>query len=88
MAVCDTGGEELHYPLEPKIAEHPELFTSCSSIRETLWLLLYRHHLLGAFSTVLENDVQLVEAVFGRIKLFGGAASTVLCNNNAKRTDG
>ncbi|KAF9158137.1 hypothetical protein DFQ26_007956 [Actinomortierella ambigua] len=27
---------------------------------------------------MLDNDVQLVEAAFGRIKLFGGAARTVL----------
>jgi hypothetical protein len=67
-----------HCSLEAKISEHPELFTSCSSIRETLGLFLYRHHLLDAPSTVLENDVQLVEAAFGRIKLFGGTARTVL----------
>ncbi|KAG0272672.1 hypothetical protein BGZ95_011551 [Linnemannia exigua] len=64
--------------LESKIADHPEFFTSCSSIRETLGLFLFRHHLLDAPSTVLENDFQLVEAAFGRIKLFGGAARTVL----------
>ncbi|KAF9086005.1 hypothetical protein BGX29_001653 [Mortierella sp. GBA35] len=64
--------------LKTKIANHPELFTSCSSVRETLGLFLYRHHLLDAPSTVLENDVQLVEAAFGRIKLFGGTARTVL----------
>lgn len=66
------------YSLETKIANHPELFTSCSSVRETLGLFLHRHHLLDAPSTVLENDVQLVEAAFGRIKFFGGAARTVL----------
>ncbi|KAF9178440.1 hypothetical protein BGZ50_007702 [Haplosporangium sp. Z 11] len=60
--------------LESKIADHPELFTSCSSIIETLGLFLFRHHLLDAPSTVLENDVRLVGAAFGRIKLFGGAA--------------
>ncbi|KAH7054853.1 hypothetical protein BKA57DRAFT_524301 [Linnemannia elongata] len=64
--------------LEAKISEHPELFTSCSSIRETLGFFLYRHYLLDAPSTVLENNVQLVEAAFGRIKLFGGTARTVL----------
>ncbi|KAG9062249.1 hypothetical protein KI688_006581 [Linnemannia hyalina] len=64
--------------LETKIANHPEFFTSYSSVRETLGLFLYRHHLLDAPSTMLENDVQLVEAAFGRIKLFGGAARTAL----------
>ncbi|KAG0355597.1 hypothetical protein BGZ54_001094, partial [Gamsiella multidivaricata] len=64
--------------LESKIADHPELFTSCSSIRETLGLFLFCHHLLDAPSAVLENDAQLVEAAFGRIKLFGSAARTVL----------
>ncbi|KAF9271311.1 hypothetical protein BGZ74_006202, partial [Mortierella antarctica] len=34
--------------LETKIAEHPELFTSCSSLRETLGLFLYRYCLLDA----------------------------------------
>ncbi|KAF9115140.1 hypothetical protein BGX30_006395 [Mortierella sp. GBA39] len=37
-----------------------------------------RHHVLDAPSTVLENDAQLVDAAFGRIKLFGGTARTVL----------
>ncbi|KAF9994042.1 hypothetical protein BGZ80_001265 [Entomortierella chlamydospora] len=64
--------------LETKIANHPELFTSCSSIRETLGLFLFRNRLLDASLTVLENEVQLVEAAFGRIKLFEGAARTVL----------
>ncbi|KAI8356979.1 hypothetical protein B0O80DRAFT_446273 [Mortierella sp. GBAus27b] len=64
--------------LENKIANHPELFSSCSSIKESIGLFLYRHRLLDAPSTVLENDVQLVEAAFGRIKLFGGTARTVL----------
>ncbi|KAF8927104.1 hypothetical protein BGZ47_002336 [Haplosporangium gracile] len=64
--------------LETKIANHPELFTSCSSIRETLGLFLFRHRLLDASSIELENEVQLVEAAFGRIKIFGGAARTVL----------
>ncbi|KAF9145341.1 hypothetical protein BGX30_009351 [Mortierella sp. GBA39] len=64
--------------VETKIANHPELFTSCSSARETPELFLYRHRLLDAPSKVLENDVRLVEAAFGRIKLVGGAARTVL----------
>ncbi|KAF9572409.1 hypothetical protein BGW38_008530, partial [Lunasporangiospora selenospora] len=64
--------------LEDKIAKNPELFSSCSSIKESLGLFLYRQRLLDAPSTMLENDVQLVEAAFGRIKLFGGSARTVL----------
>ncbi|KAG9064473.1 hypothetical protein KI688_003663 [Linnemannia hyalina] len=48
--------------------KHLEFFTSCPSIKEALWLFLYRHHILDAPSTVLENDVQLVEAAFGCIK--------------------
>ncbi|KAI8355366.1 hypothetical protein B0O80DRAFT_449081 [Mortierella sp. GBAus27b] len=64
--------------LESKIADHPELFTSCSSLRETLGLFLYRYCLLDATEIVLEDEVQLVEAAFGRIKIFGGTARTVL----------
>ncbi|KAG0314046.1 hypothetical protein BG000_005676, partial [Podila horticola] len=64
--------------LESKIADHPELFTSCSSLRETLGLFLYRYCLLDATEIVLENEVQLVEAAFGRIKIFAGTARTVL----------
>ncbi|KAF9978798.1 hypothetical protein BGZ65_006848 [Modicella reniformis] len=64
--------------LEDKIAKHPEPFTSCSSIKESPGLFFNRHRLLDATLTMLENDVQLVEAVFGRIKLFGGSARTVL----------
>ncbi|KAF9111760.1 hypothetical protein BGX30_007481, partial [Mortierella sp. GBA39] len=50
--------------LDARLTEHPELFTSCPSIKETLGLFLYRHHLFDAPSTVLENDAQLVEAAF------------------------
>ncbi|KAG0314652.1 hypothetical protein BG000_005475, partial [Podila horticola] len=64
--------------LESKIADHPELFASCSSLRETLGLFLYRYCLLDATEIVMENEVQLVEAAFGRIKIFGGTARTVL----------
>ncbi|KAG0014290.1 hypothetical protein BGZ81_000539 [Podila clonocystis] len=52
--------------LESKIADHPELFTSCSSLRETLGLFLYRYCLLDATEIVLENEI------------FGGTARTVL----------
>ncbi|KAG0062397.1 hypothetical protein BGZ92_006185, partial [Podila epicladia] len=38
---------ELNH-LKTKIAEHPEPFTSCPSLRETLGLFLYRHCLLDA----------------------------------------
>ncbi|KAG9071529.1 hypothetical protein KI688_005741 [Linnemannia hyalina] len=64
--------------LEDKIAKNPELFTSCSSIKESLGLFLYRHRLLDAPSTMIKNDMQLFEAAFGRINLFGGSARTVL----------
>ncbi|KAG0326401.1 hypothetical protein BG004_002986 [Podila humilis] len=64
--------------LENKIANHPEHFTSCSSLRETLGVFLFRYCLLDAKEIVLEDEVQLVEAAFGRIKLFGGKARTVI----------
>ncbi|KAG0083635.1 hypothetical protein BGZ93_001680, partial [Podila epicladia] len=64
--------------LENKIAQNPKDFTSCSSLRETLGLFLFRYCLLDATEIVLENEVQLVEAAFGRIKIFGGTARTVL----------
>ncbi|KAF9322590.1 hypothetical protein BG006_002262, partial [Podila minutissima] len=64
--------------LENKIAQNPKDFTSSSSLRETLGLFLYRYCLLDATEIVLENEVQLVEAAFGRIKIFGGTARTVL----------
>ncbi|KAF8924145.1 hypothetical protein BGZ47_004184, partial [Haplosporangium gracile] len=64
--------------LERKIADHPELFKSFSSIRDTLGLFLFRHNLLDATEIVLENEAHLIEAAFGRIKLFGGTARTVL----------
>lgn len=60
------------------MANHPEHFTSVSSIREILGLYLFRYSLLDATEIVLENEAQLVEAAFGRIKIFGGAARTVL----------
>lgn len=74
--------------METKIVNHRELFTSCSSIKETLWLFLFHHHLLDAPSTVLENEVQLVEAAFGHIKISGGAARTVINDSLAlKKTN-
>ncbi|KAG0341813.1 hypothetical protein BG005_002862, partial [Podila minutissima] len=63
--------ERVLWDLESKIADHPELFTSCSSLRKTLGLFLYRYCLLDATEIVLENEVQLVEVAFGRIKIFG-----------------
>jgi hypothetical protein len=64
--------------LESKIAGHPELFTSCSSVRDTLGLFLYHYCLLDATEIILENEVQLVKVAFGRIRIFGGTARTVL----------
>jgi len=48
------------------------------SIRDTLGLFLLRYNLLEATEIVLENEAYLVEAAFGRIKLIGGAARTVI----------
>ncbi|KAF9403901.1 hypothetical protein BGZ94_004467, partial [Podila epigama] len=64
--------------LESKMIEHPDLFKSLSSIRNTLALFLFRHNLLDATEIVLENEAHLIEAAFGRIKLFRGVARTVL----------
>ncbi|KAF9105154.1 hypothetical protein BGX27_009785 [Mortierella sp. AM989] len=61
-----------------KIAKHPEQFASCSSIEETLGLFLYRWYLLGETEFILEDEAQLVEAAFGRIKILGGDARTIL----------
>ncbi|KAF9153552.1 hypothetical protein BGX20_004877, partial [Mortierella sp. AD010] len=64
--------------LESKIAKHPEQFASISSIKETLGLFIYRWFILGETAIVLEDEAQLVEAAFGRIKMLGGNARTVL----------
>lgn len=69
---------DINYILERKIAHYPELFTSCSSLRTTLGLFPYRYWLLDAAEILLENEVQLVEAAFGRIKSFSGTARIVL----------
>lgn len=49
-----------------------------SSIIDTLELFLFRCNLLDAMEIMLENEAYFVEAAFGRIKLFGGAARTVI----------
>ncbi|KAK3838833.1 MAG: hypothetical protein J3R72DRAFT_512002 [Linnemannia gamsii] len=65
--------------LEAKFLKHQgEHFKNMSSIRDTLGLFLFRYNLLDATEIVLENEAYLVEAAFGRIKLFGGAARTVI----------
>lgn len=64
--------------MESKINSHPEYFKDVSSIKETLGLFLFRYNLLYATEIVLENEAHLVEAAFGRIKLFQGAARTVI----------
>ncbi|KAI8357599.1 hypothetical protein B0O80DRAFT_292378 [Mortierella sp. GBAus27b] len=64
--------------LESKMVEHPNLFKNVTSIRNTLALFLFRYNLLDATEIVLENEAHLIEAAFGRIKLFGGVARTVL----------
>ncbi|KAI8595650.1 hypothetical protein EDD21DRAFT_424098 [Dissophora ornata] len=57
---------------------NPSLLKNVSSIRNTLALFLFRYNLLDATEIVLENEAHLIEAAFGRIKLFGGVARTVL----------
>ncbi|KAF9993836.1 hypothetical protein BGZ79_001448, partial [Entomortierella chlamydospora] len=64
--------------VESKIAKYPEQFASLSSIKETLGLFIYRWFILGETAVVLEDEAQLVEAAFGRIKMLGGNARTVL----------
>lgn len=54
--------------------------------QRSTWLLSYPQ-LLDASETALEKDVQLVEAVFGRIKIFGGAARKVLDEPFALKTN-
>ncbi|KAG0280984.1 hypothetical protein BGZ96_001335 [Linnemannia gamsii] len=74
----DKESKNMLERLENKISQNSKDFTSCSSLRETLGLFLFRYCLLDATEIVLENEVQLVEAAFGRIKIFGGTARTVL----------
>ncbi|KAF8924462.1 hypothetical protein BGZ47_004000, partial [Haplosporangium gracile] len=64
--------------LESKMIEHPDLFKDLSSIRNTLALFLFRYTLLDVTEIVLQNEAHLIEAAFGRIKLFEGVARTVL----------
>ncbi|KAF8920053.1 hypothetical protein BGZ58_004488, partial [Dissophora ornata] len=64
--------------LESKMIGNPSLLKNVSSIRNTLALFLFRYNLLDATEIVLENEAHLIEAAFGRIKLFGGVARTVL----------
>ncbi|KAF8970523.1 hypothetical protein BGZ46_010474, partial [Entomortierella lignicola] len=64
--------------VEDKIRKHQGEFSSLSSIEETLGLFIYRWAILGETSIVLEDEAQLVEAAFGRIKMFRGNATTVL----------
>jgi len=64
--------------LEAKFNNHPKKFKNMSSIRDTRGLFLFRCNPLDATEIVLENEAYLVEAAFGRIKLFGGAAKTVI----------
>ncbi|KAF9197264.1 hypothetical protein BGZ49_002376, partial [Haplosporangium sp. Z 27] len=64
--------------LKSKIAKHPGQFASLSSIKETLGLFTYRWYIFGETAIVLEDEAQLVEAAFGRIKILGGNARAVL----------
>ncbi|KAG0368308.1 hypothetical protein BGZ54_002222 [Gamsiella multidivaricata] len=61
-----------------KTAKHLSQFPSFSSIEETLRLFLLRWYILGETVLMLDDQVQLVKAAFGRIKLLGGIARTVL----------
>ncbi|KAF9085958.1 hypothetical protein BGX27_003294 [Mortierella sp. AM989] len=61
-----------------KMAKHPDQFTSCSSIEETLQLFLYRWFILGETRLILEDEAQLVEAALGRIKMLDGNAKVTL----------
>lgn len=76
--VIDTMVTLSNNRLEHKITDHPELFKSFSSIRDTLGLFLFHHSLLDATEIMLENEMHLIEAAFGQIKLFRGAARTIL----------
>ncbi|KAF9079894.1 hypothetical protein BGX27_005873, partial [Mortierella sp. AM989] len=64
--------------VQSKIAKHPEQFKSCSNIEETLELFLFYWYLLGETEFILEDDAQLVEAAFGRIRILGNKAITTL----------
>ncbi|KAF8959560.1 hypothetical protein BGZ46_001744, partial [Entomortierella lignicola] len=64
--------------VEAKNRKHRGQFSSLSSIEETLGLFIYRWAILGETAIVLEDEAQLVEAAFGRIKMFGGDARVVL----------
>ncbi|KAF9408943.1 hypothetical protein BGZ76_005771, partial [Entomortierella beljakovae] len=62
-----------------KMKNHPEQFSSFSSIEDTLELFLYRWYLLGETAfTILEDEALLVEAALGRIKKLGGNARVVM----------
>ncbi|KAF9374896.1 hypothetical protein BGX21_003999, partial [Mortierella sp. AD011] len=64
--------------VEAKIAQHSEQFVAVASIKETLELFIFRWFMLGETVMVLEDEARLVEAAFGRIKMLGGNARTVL----------
>ncbi|KAF9080879.1 hypothetical protein BGX27_005199, partial [Mortierella sp. AM989] len=64
--------------VQTKMTKHPEQFTSCSSIEETLGLFLYRWYLLGETKFILEDEALLVEAALGRIKILSGDARVVI----------
>ncbi|KAF9176745.1 hypothetical protein BGZ49_005996, partial [Haplosporangium sp. Z 27] len=64
--------------VQSKISSHPEQFKSYSSLEETLGLFLYRWYILGETRFILEDEAQLVEAAFGRIRILGNKAQTTL----------
>ncbi|KAF9084469.1 hypothetical protein BGX23_010490 [Mortierella sp. AD031] len=73
-----SSGDQSGWRLETRMAH----FTDCtwsSSIKEVLKLYLYRHRLLGVTELVLpQGKAELVEAAFGRVKLFEQEARIVL----------
>ncbi|KAF9380920.1 hypothetical protein BGX21_002237, partial [Mortierella sp. AD011] len=64
--------------VQSKIASHPDQFKSYSSLDETLGLFLYRWYILGETRFILNDEAQLVEAAFGRIRVQGNKANTTL----------
>ncbi|KAF9416857.1 hypothetical protein BGZ76_004592, partial [Entomortierella beljakovae] len=64
--------------VQSKMSNYPEMFTSYSSIEETLGLFLYRWYLLGETAFILEDEALLVEAALGRIKILAGEARVVM----------
>ncbi|KAG0325099.1 hypothetical protein BGZ99_001065 [Dissophora globulifera] len=50
----------------------------CGELLQTLGLFLFRYYMLDESEIILTRDVELVESAFGRIKILGGDARTVI----------